>query len=549
MQLFSLQIVKHNIYFAIANEQYQFTEKISPERGTIYVNDYLSKDIHLAAVNEEKYLVYAVPKIVEDKDNVSARISDILSVSKEEILKKLKKKNDSYEIIKHGVSKKETAKIEKLKFTGIKFLTESVRYYPDGVFASHILGFVGYGSDGKRSGRYGIENYYNKELEGESGYVETEIDGLGKLIPTAFRAVSPSNNGADIVLTVDQTIQFYMEKKLKESVKGLDAEGGTIIVMNPQTGAILAMANYPDFDPNEYGKVDDYEKFLNPAIQKRYEPGSVLKPFTLAVALDNDKITPNTTYDDKGFVAVDDRVVHNFDNAGRGVTTMTEVLEQSLNTGAVYAASLVDKNTFLSYLKDFGFNLPTGIDLYGEVGGDLSNLEKNKNSNIAYATASFGQGIALTPIEIITAISAIANEGIMMKPYIAEKIINAGGKMSIIEPMEIRQVVSAKTAARMSAMMVSVIKSAFYKKAYLPGYDIAGKTGTAQVPNKDKKGYGDERIHTFVGFGPVPSPKFSILIKIDKPKNEIYASNSLTPIAKDMTKFLLEYYRIEPNNN
>lgn len=549
LQLFSLQVVKHNIYYAIANEQYQFTEKLSPDRGKIYVNDLASGGIHLVAVNEERYLVYAAPKNIDNADEAADKISKIVNIPKNEISGKLADKSSSYEVIKHGVSAKEIENIEKLKLAGIKYLAESVRYYPDGVFASHVLGFVGYGEDNKRSGKYGVENYYNKELEGKTGYIETELDGRGKLIPTAQSDSKPSNDGADIVLTIDQTIQFLAEKKIKETVDVLKGESGTIIVMDPKKGSILAMANYPAFNPNEYGKVDNYEKFINSAVQKRYEPGSVIKPFTMAVALDTGKISPDTTYEDKGFVTVDDRVVHNFDNIGRGITTMTEVLEQSLNTGAVFAQSRVDKNVFLSYFKDFGFNLPTGIDLAGEAGGDITNLEKNKNSDIAYATASFGQGIALTPIELLTAVSAIANEGKMMKPYLAEKIIDANGKITAINPAEIRQVVSAKTAARLSAMLVSVTKSKYYQKAYLPGYNIAAKTGTAQIANKDKQGYSEERIHTFVGFGPVPSPKFSILIKVDKPQNEIYASNSLSPVFKEMVKFLLDYYHIEPVNN
>jgi len=549
LQLFSLQIIKHNIYYAIANEQYQFTEKLLPDRGKIYINDFASGGIHLVAVNQERYVVYAVPKDIKDADAASEKIGKIINMPKTEIIKKIGNNKGSYEVIKHGVLANEIENIEKLKLAGIKYLTENVRYYPDGVFASHILGFVGYGEDDKRSGKYGIENYYNKELEGETGYVETELDGRGKLIPLAQLDSKPSNDGEDVILTIDQTIQFLAEKKIKETVDELKGESGTIIVMDPKKGSVLAMANYPTFNPNEYGKVDSYEKYINSAVQKRYEPGSVIKPFTMAIALDTGKISPDTTYDDKGFIAVDDRVVHNFDNVGRGIMTMTQVLEQSLNTGAVYAQSRVDKNVFLLYFKDFGFDLPTGIDLAGEAGGDLTNLEKNKNSNIAYATASFGQGIALTPIELLTAVSAIANDGKMMKPYLVEKIIDANGKITTVDPVEIRQVVSAKTAAKLSAMMVSVVDSKYYTKAYLPGYNIAGKSGTAQLPNKDKPGYGDERIHTFIGFGPVPSPKFTILIKVDKPQNEIYASNSLTPVFKEMVKFILDYYHIEPITN
>lgn len=548
-KIFFLQIVRHSAYYAIAQDQYQSSKKLIPARGKIYVNDYVSKTIRPIAVNETRYLVYAAPNDIKDAIGASAKLSQLLDIPKEDLAKRFGKKNDSYEPIKHGVSRDAVKKIEDLTIAGVKTSEENFRYYPDGVFASHVLGFVGYGDDGKRSGRYGIEGYYDKELEGTAGYIDAELDARGSWIPTILRDLKPSYDGKDFILTLDQAIQFFAEKKIKETVENFKAEEGTIIVMDPKKGSVLAMASYPDFEPNEYWKVDQYEKFLNPAIQKRYELGSVLKPVTMAIAIDSGKVTPTTTYEDKGYVAVGDRILHNFDGEGRGIATMTEVLEQSLNTGAVYAQSLVGKSAFLEYLKDFGFDLPTGIDLYGELGGDLSNLEKNSNSDVAYATASFGQGIAITPLELLTAISAIANDGKLMKPYVVEKIIDSSGEEDVIEPKAVRQVVSPKTAAQLSAMMVSVVKSKYYKKAYLSGYNIAGKTGTAQIPNVDQKGYSDERIHVFVGFGPVPSPQFSILIKVDKPQGEIFASNSISPLFKEMSKFLMDYYHIEPANN
>ena len=394
-------------------------------------------------------------------------------------------------------------------------------------------------------GRYGVEEYYEEKLAGKAGFVEAKKDSLGQLISVGDRILSQPEDGVDLILTIDPNIQFFIEGKLKETIERLRAPSGTIIVMEVKTGAIKAMANWPDFDPNKYNEVKDPHLFLNPAISETYEPGSIFKPITMAGALDEGVIEPNTTYEDKGFTEVEEHIIRNALERAEGIQTMTQVLEKSLNSGAIFVQQKLGKDDFKKYVEKFGFGSKTGIDLSGEEKGNISNLKKK--GNVEYATASFGQGIAVTSIQLITALSAIANDGILLRPYVVEKIIYKNGEEKLTQPKEIRRVISSETASRLTAMMVSVVKNGYSKKAGIPGYLIAGKTGTSQIPDLEKGGYTEETIHTFGEFFPALNPQFSVLIKIDKPKVIRFAADSLTPVARQITEYILNYYEIPPS--
>jgi len=345
-------------------------------------------------------------------------------------------------------------------------------------------------------------------------------------------------------LTIDRNIQFTAEENLKEVVEKWKAEDGTVIIMEPKTGKILALANWPNFDPNNYSEVKNIDIFLNSATQKLFEPGSVFKPITMAAGLDTDKIGPQTTYVDEGIVKIGGYTITNANNRSYGLSSMTKVLEKSINTGAVFVQRLIGPDVFREYVNKFGFSQVTGIDLESEIAGNISNL-KEGSPEINFATASFGQGIAVTPIELITALGAIANEGKLMKPYIVEKIIHPDGTETTISPEIRRQVISPQTASKLTSMLVSTVRQG-YDKIKIKGYFIAGKTGTAQIPNPDRKGYSDESTHTFVGWAPAFNPKFIILLKIDKPKGIRFASDSLAPTFAKLTQYLLNYYEIPP---
>ena len=325
-------------------------------------------------------------------------------------------------------------------------------------------------------------------------------------------------------------------------LKKWEASGGSVIVQDPNTGKILAMADRPSFDPNSY-KDFPTANFLNRNVQEVFEPGSSFKPITMAMGLDLGKVTPQTTFTDSGYIEIAGYKIKNFSEKVFGLQTMSQVLEKSINTGAMYVENSVGDDNFLNYVINMGFGQKTGIDLPGEVNGDITNLYSGRKIN--YLTSSFGQGIAVTPIQLINAYSAIANGGKLMKPYVVDKIIVDGGQEVVTKPEVVGIPISEKTSNKLKSMLVSVVDNGF-DKARIKGYDIAGKTGTAQIPD-GKGGYSeDEFIHDFLGFAPAYNPKFVILIKIDRPKGIQFAADSLSPVFRNIAAFLINYYNIPP---
>lgn len=550
-RMFYWQILKHSVYIALAEGQRVFLSTLFPERGDILISDKTNSSLPSGAVpyfpvavNKPGYSVYAVPIKIKDASVSAETLAKILDLDKSEVKARLVKAGSRYEVIARKVSEEKVSAIKEAKITGIGFEPENWRYWPENNLLAQVLGFVGFSGD-KREGQYGIEGYFNKELEGKTGIIEAERDTGGKLISLGMKQYQPAENGSDIVLTIDRAIQYQVEKELGAMAKEVDAEGAQAIVIEPATGKILAMANWPSFDLNNYSSAGSFDLFLNKNIQSRYEPGSVIKPFTMAVAINEDRITPDTTYEDKGSLVIDGWPVTNAENKVYGVQTMTQVLENSINTGAIFAASRVSKDIFQSYFKNFGFDVPTGIELQGEISGDLSNLDTRKD--IAYANASFGQGIAMTPLEIITAFGSLINGGRLMKPYIVDKVIKSDDTVEETKPEVVRSIISPETSAKVTSMLVQVVEKGISKHAKIKGYWIGGKTGTAQVSFVNKRGYSDKTIHTFLGFGSAPDPKFAILVKIDSPKKVKYAESSVTPVFHNIAKFMVSYMGIAPN--
>lgn len=546
-RLFTLQILKYDFYKGLATSQHQTNQILFPKRGEIFIKDRFygrdsSSQLFPLAVNREWPMVYAVPKEIENKEEVVEILASLLDLDEEILRQKINKRNDPYESLKHKLSPEIVDKIKELDIKGIELASENWRYYPLSNLVSHVIGFVGFSGD-EKSGQYGIEGYYNKKLGGEAGYLEGEKDTQGRLIAIAKKYLQPAKDGSDLILTIDPNIQFFVEEKLKQIIEDLEAEGGTIIVENPKTGAIKALVNRPTFDPNKYFEVEDINIFLNPAIHNLFEPGSIFKPITMAVALDKKLLSPNTVYEDKGFVKIGGYTISNSDDEIQGIQTMTEVLEKSLNTGAVFAGQLIPKRTFKKYLEKFGLSKKTGIDLEGEARGDISNLKNMRD--IEYATAFFGQGIAITPIELVAALSAIANQGKLTRPYLVEKFIYPDGREKTTEPKVVDQVISLETAEKLTKMMVSVVENGYGKKAGVPGYFIAGKTGTAQVP--EGGGYSDKTIHSFGGFFPAFDPQFLILVKLDNPQKIRFAADSVAPVFREIAEYILNYYEIPPS--
>jgi len=504
------------------------------------------------AVNKDVGLVFAQPNIIEDPEGVFEKLIEILEITDEEeqdnILVKLKKSDDPYEVIKKRVPDEKIQLLKAADLEGIFISTERMRFYPDKNLFSHITGFVSKRDDGT-VGQYGFESYFDEELRGKQGYLDSERDALGRWIVIAKRDYVKAKNGKDLKITIDKAVQLKTREILADAIKLYEAEKGTIIVIDPQTGAIISMVNYPDYDPNEYYNVEDYSVYNNQAIYTPYEPGSIFKPIVMAAALDLDKISPSTTYEDLGIIEYDDGYqqfqIYNADKKEHGIQTMTQVLENSLNTGTIFAMQQIGPKKFKEYVEAFGFGELTGIELVGEKAGNISSLETSlrKKGEIYAATASYGQGITVTPLQMIMAIGAIANGGKLMKPYLLEDIISKD-ETEHFKPEVIRQIISPRTATLLSGMMVSVIDNGHGKKAHIPGYYLAGKTGTAEVAEKGV--YGIRNIHSFIGFGPVDNARFAILVKLDNPQKGSYSSQTAAPVFHQVAKFLLDYYHVPP---
>lgn len=544
-RLFVLQVVEGQAAREQADAQHSIYQKLFPSRGEIKLANNLSLDTTAVATDLKSYLVYAVPPDIINPSLTAASLAEVLQMDKKDILQKITASDKKYVPIKKQLTDQEQEQIKALKLSGIFFDSEDTRYYPQNNLLSQTLGFVGYKNTGQKGGLYGLEKYFDAELAGTPGQLVAEKDTGGSLIFGAKNSGQPATDGVNLILTVDQTIQFQAESMLKDMVTKNGADSGSVIVADPKTGKILAIANYPDFNPNQYGKVTDPGVFNNQAAAGRYEPGSTFKAVTMAAAIDEGKITPQTTYTDAGFVNVDNYTIKNAEPGGRGVVTMTQALDFSLNTGAIFAENQLGNPDFLKYLNNFGFGQKTGIEL-PETAGDLSGLKGNITVN--YDTASFGQGFSVSPLQMVQAYMALANNGRMMKPFIVQSKIYPDGHGVITQPTEIRQVVSTSTAATISAMLVDVVENGFGKKAAVPGYFLAGKTGTAQVPRRDgKPGYEpNDNIGSFIGYGPVEDPKFVMLVRVDHPRDVQFAESTAGPTWGKLAQFILNYLRIPP---
>jgi cell division protein FtsI (penicillin-binding protein 3)/stage V sporulation protein D (sporulation-specific penicillin-binding protein) len=527
-RLYFLQVIKGDYYQALAQGQQKVIKTASGERGRIFF-----KSGQVLATNERGKFLYVSPLKIKDKEGTTKLLSEVLNLAESEIREKIEKEN-YFELIKKRVTKEEIESLKNLE--GVYFGETNFRNYPQAELASHLVGFLN--EDGE--GQYGLEGYYDQILRGKEKLQENLRTPWGYL--TAFAQEEPER-GRDIFLTIDYNIQFRAEKLLEEAKEELNIEAGQIIVIEPQTGKILALADFPHFDPNRYREYANEKKseiFQNAAIQKIYEPGSVLKPITMAAAINEGKVTPETTYIDSGYVRIGGYTIRNWQNQVWGEASMTKVLEKSINTGAVFVEQQLGDELFLEYLKRFGFFEKTGMDLEGELLSE--NKEFKKGYKINFATASFGQGIAITPLQLVRAFCAIANGGRLVRSYVVEK--------SSIETQR-EEVISQETARQVIEMMVSVVEQGYGKRAKIPGYYIAGKTGTAQVPwsalGINRSGYSEKTIHSFVGFGPVFEPKFLISVKLDNPQGVIGSAVSATKIFQRLAKYIIDYWQIPPD--
>ena len=542
-RLVFLQVANYGFYKALAQGQQNFSSLVKGNRGTIFIQDKYGT-LYALATNQEAFFVFVTPHQVTDKEGTAQRLSDILDVSPEFVAEKLQNEESLHELIKKRISNEEKIRIESQEMPGVYLGKETIRYYPHGALAAHVAGFT----NQEGQGQYGIEEYYNDTLEGKETLRKTARN------PASYLSLELQDfkdaDGSDIILTLDYNIQIQAESLLQEALTNLHIEEGTIIVADVPTGKILALANIPTFNPNTYFLTEDLAIFQNSALQKIYEPGSVFKAITMASAIDAGKISPETSYQDKGIVRIGGHKILNYDERIWGERTMAEVLQFSINTGAVFASQQLGNKRFLEYLERFEIFKPTRVDLAGEVYS--KNTEFKKGYEINFATASFGQGIEMTPLQLLKAFSVLANDGEFTEPFLVERFISPDGVFIQVheEKDATKSIISPKTSSDITAMLVSVIEDGFAKKARIPGYYLAGKTGTAQVSwsalGIQKSGYSDKTVQSFIGYGPAYDPQFLILVKLNNPQTKT-AEYSALPIFKKIAKYVIDYCQIPPD--
>lgn len=539
-----MQVVHRDVYSESADRQYATSASNLYERGTIF---FKGKDGELisAATQTTGFKVAIDPrKIEDDEEDAYRKLSKIINLDHNDFMARVSKVNDPYEEVAHYLSKENADTIALLKIPGVSIFKEKWRFYPGGTLASHALGLVAY-KDDELGGRYGLEREYNKELgrNNDDIYINFFAEVFSNINKTFSKKEAAEG---DVVTTIEPHVQSFLEKTLmgvKEKYQP-DSIGG--IIMNPQDGSIYALGVKPDFDPNNFSQTKNVSVFSNPLVENVLEFGSVVKPLVMASALDAKVLTPETKYDDKGEVTIEKHEIFNFDKKGRGPnTTMQDVLNQSLNTGMVFVEQKLGKAQLRDYLLSFGIKEKTGIDLPNETSGLVSNIMTSPRE-IEYANAAFGQGIALTPIEMVRALSSLGNGGNLVVPHLVKEIKYSNGTSKLMKYPTKPTKITKETSEEVTQMLVTVMDKGL--KSGLEHFNVAVKTGTAQVADNTTGGYYEDRhTHSFVGYFPAYDPKFIVFLYAVNPKDVLYSATTWTNPFLDITKFLLNYYEIPPD--
>jgi len=552
LRLFYLMIIQHDFYHKLATGAHDIYSELFPNRGEVFLQDSRDGTEYPLAINRDYFLVYANTAEIYSEElalEITKQLTEVFDYEdeeKEKLLAKLLKENDPYEPIEQKIDEDTKKLVENLALPGIHFIRKPYRYYPEKNLGAQIIGFLGQNEKGEALGRYGIEGYWNKELSGKQGFLEGARTAVGGIIPVAGLSEKPAEDGVDLLLTIDRAVQHKACSILFEDMQEFEAESASLVIMDPYSGAVRALCSVPDFDPNVYNEIEKGQGniYNNSAVFTPYEPGSIFKPITMAAAVNEELVTPHTYFYDSGVVEGPcDTPIKNAGDKNYEDTTMTGVLIDSINTGMVHITELLGKNRFRKYVEDFGFGIRTGLEIDTEVPGNIDSLYVNAADRVdCYtATASFGQGITATPLQMATAFSAIANGGKLVKPQLVEEVRYPDTRTERMKIRQTKEVLSKKTASLVSAMLVNVVEKGHATGAAVEGYYVAGKTGTAQIAENGK--YIDATNHSFAGFAPVDSPRFVMIVKFEKPQRE-YSSSTAAPTFGKIAKFLLEYYRV-----
>ncbi len=542
-KLYQIQVMQGQAYRDKADKQYTGNQSDIFERGSIYFTDKKGNKISAATV-KTGYKVAINPSSVENPEDIFNSLVDQLKLDESTFANKAFKKGDTYEEIAKRVDPALVENIIKKKIDGVSFYKEKWRFYPGKDLASQTVGFMSFKGDDLKA-QYGLESYYDDVLERrdtgafKNFFVEL-FSGLGKTL------VEKKHPKGSLVTTIDPSVQAFAEETLEKIKKDYNSKTSGIIIMNPKNGEIYALALNPDFDLNEYSKVENPETYNNNLVGGRYEMGSIVKALTIAAGIDAGVVNAETTYDDKGSMTLNGKTFYNYDKKVRGIVNMQTVLNNSLNTGVAFVVGRMGNEKFSKYMKDL-LDGRTGIDLPNEIESDLKQL--NVNRDLEPAQASFGQGIALTPISITRALAALGNGGFLVTPHIVKAIDYDAGFTKNIDFPNPKRIFKQETSEDISRMLVTVVDKALKGGVVaLPNYSIAAKTGTAQIAKPGGGGYYDDRyLHSFFGYFPAYDPKFIVFMYTVEPQNAQYASETLTYPFMDIAKYLINYYEIPPD--
>ncbi len=539
-RLYYLQIIKNDDFVARAEHQYLSKGGLF-DRGSIFFEKNDGTEI-TAADLKTGYTIGISPKKIIDAKLIYDKLSSVINVSAEDFFLRAAKTNDVYEEISSRVEPELAEKIIDMKISGVEIAKTRWRYYPLGSSSAQVLGMIG--KDNVSRG-YGLEEQYDRVLNRDSKSVYSNF--FAEIFSTINTTLSSEESlEGSLVTTIEPEVQRNLEIELKSINNKYSSQTTLGVIINPQNGEIYGMGTYPTFDPNDFGK-SKMESFSNPVIKGRYELGSIVKALTMASGLDTGKIKSTTTYNDTGCMTLNKKTFCNYDGKKRGMIAMQEVLNQSLNVGVATITHIIGNQTLAEYFKKFGMGSTTGIDLPEEVTGNIKNL--SSKNDIEYATASFGQGISLTPIQMTRALCALGNGGYLITPHLVKKINYEIGGSKSIDPGKGEQVLKTTTSEEISRMLTVVVDKALKGGKYMhEHYSIAAKTGTAQMANPNGGGYYKDRyLHSFFGYFPSYNPKYLILLVTIDPKNVNYASDTLTEPFMKLTDFILNYYQVIPD--
>lgn len=549
IQLGNLQVVQHESLAQRARSEIDRTVTIAPRRGMIR-----DSKGNVLALDVERQSLYVVPALIDQEEapKLALVLAGLLGMPANDILARLQDQDHYWLPIARWLEPEKAERIAALEEPGLQLMYEPRRIYPHETFAAHVLGAVNF----EGAGVSGVEAYYDEVLKGTSGSIKAEWDGLDNPIWAAPQEMRPASDGADLELTIDPMIQRLIEDELRTAVEENNADGGTIIVLQPSTGAILGMASYPTYDPNRYNEYPEELYNLNPAIGHLYEPGSTFKIVTVAAGLETGAFTAETVVNDTGVINRYGYNLSNWNGAGNGMLTPDGVLYHSSNVGALQLNEITGAERFYAMVRAFGFGAPTGVDLAGEQAGIVHDPNAPDFSPLVLDTNAYGQGIAVTPLQLVRMVAAIGNDGVLMKPYVVQQRCH-GDTCETTRPQELGQVVDPGVAWTVRRMLVNAANhyapvvwgpiTGNYSDTWLvPGYQVSAKTGTSSIPD-GRGGYDQWTIGSVVGLAPADDSRYAVLVKIDRPRDDIWGVATAVPVYYRIVEQLLRYEHIPPD--